>query len=79
MAIWTLVFVLGLGNTALAEIQWHETNREMAGKSLNDPLTSDGVASRFFLSPGGLDWLDVDFGGWFGNVLYNVYLCEKNY
>ena len=43
LAILTLAFALGLGNTALAEIQWHETNREMTGKSLNDPLTSDGV------------------------------------
>ena len=43
MAILSLVFVLGLGNTALAEIQWHETNREVTGKSLNDPRTSDGI------------------------------------
>jgi hypothetical protein len=43
LAILTLVFTLGLGNTALAEIQWHDTNREVQGKSLNDPRTSDGV------------------------------------
>ena len=43
MAILTLVLALGLGNTSLAEIQWHETNREMTGKSLNDPRTSDGI------------------------------------
>lgn len=43
LAILSLVFALGLGNTALAEIQWHETNREVTGKSLNDPRTSDGV------------------------------------
>ena len=43
LAILTLVLTLGLGNVVLAEIQWHETNREMTGKSLNDPLTSDGV------------------------------------
>ena len=43
LAILSLIFVLGLGNTALAEIQWHETNREVAGKSLNDPRTSDGI------------------------------------
>ena len=43
LAILSLVFVLGLGNTALAEIQWHETNREVTGKSLNDPRTSDGA------------------------------------
>ena len=35
--------MLGLGNMALAEVQWHETNREVQGKSLNDPRTSDGV------------------------------------
>ena len=43
MVILTLVFSLGLGNTALAEIQWHETNREVQGKVLNDPNTSDGI------------------------------------
>ena len=43
LVILTLVFSLGLGNTALAEIQWHETNREVQGKSLNDPRTSDGI------------------------------------
>lgn len=43
LAILTLVFALGLGNTALAEIQWHETNREVQGKILNDPRTSDGI------------------------------------
>ena len=35
--------MLGLGNMALAEVQWHETNREVQGKCLNDPRTSDGV------------------------------------
>ena len=35
--------MLGLGNMALAEVQWHETNREVQGKSLSDPRTSDGV------------------------------------
>ena len=43
LVILALVFTLGLGNAALAEIQWHETNREMTGKSLNDPRTSDGI------------------------------------
>ncbi len=43
LAILTIVFTLGLGNAALAEIQWHETNREVQGKCLNDPRTSDGV------------------------------------
>ena len=36
-------FLLGLGNTALAEIQWHETNRDVQGKTWNDPRTSDGI------------------------------------
>ena len=35
--------MLGLGNMALAEVQWHETNREVQGKSLNDPRSSDDV------------------------------------
>ena len=43
LSILTLVLALGLGNTVLAEIQWHETNREVTGKVLNDPSTSDGV------------------------------------
>ena len=43
LAILTLAFVLGLGNTALAEIQWHETNRDVQGKTWNDPRTSDGI------------------------------------
>ena len=38
-----MVLMLGLGNSALAEIQWHETNREVQGKVLNDPRTSDGI------------------------------------
>ena len=43
LAILTLMLALGMWNSSLAEIQWHETNREMTGKSLNDPRTSDGV------------------------------------
>ena len=43
LAILTLVLTLGLGNVALAEIQWHETNREVTGMSLNNPRTSDGI------------------------------------
>ena len=43
LAILTLVFALGLGNTALGEIQWHETNRDIQGKTWNDPRTSDGI------------------------------------
>ena len=43
LVILALVFSLGFGNAALGEIQWHETNREVQGKSLNDPRTSDGV------------------------------------
>ena len=43
LAILSLLIVLGLGNAALAEIKWHETNREVQGKSLNDPRSSDDV------------------------------------
>ena len=43
LAILTLLLALGFNNASLAEIQWHETNREMTGKSLNDPRTSDGI------------------------------------
>lgn len=43
LAILTLVFALGLGNTALGEIQWHETNRDIQGKTWNDPRVSDGI------------------------------------
>ena len=43
LVILALVFTLGLGNTALAEVQWHETNREVQGKAINDPRTSDGI------------------------------------
>jgi len=43
LAILTLLLALGLGNTTLAEVQWHETNREVTGKVLNDPRASDGV------------------------------------
>jgi len=43
LVILTLVLSLGLQNEALAEIQWHETNREVQGKTWNDPRTSDGI------------------------------------
>ena len=43
LVILALVLSLGLGNSALAEIQWHETNREVQGKTWNDPRTSDGI------------------------------------
>ena len=43
LAILTLILALGLGNTALGEIQWHETRREVQGKSVNDPRQSDGI------------------------------------
>ena len=42
-AILTMVLVLGLPNLALGEIQWHETNRDIQGKTWNDPKTSDGI------------------------------------
>ena len=38
-----MVIALGQGNTALAEIQWHETNRDVQGRTWNDPRTSDGI------------------------------------
>ena len=40
-----LFLVLGVGlHTALqAEVQWRETNREVQGKTWNDPRTSDGI------------------------------------
>ena len=34
---------LGLGNTALSQMQWHETAREQTGKSLTDPKVTDGI------------------------------------
>ncbi len=43
LAILSIILALGLGNTALAEVQWHETNREVQGKAINDPRTSDGI------------------------------------
>ena len=43
LVILTFGLALGLENVALAEVQWRETNREVQGKSLNDPRTSDGV------------------------------------
>ena len=38
-----MVLLLGLSNLALAEVQWRETNREVQGKTWNDPRTSDGI------------------------------------
>jgi len=43
VVILAFVLALGFGNVALAEIQWHETNREVQGKTWNDPRTSDGI------------------------------------
>ena len=43
LAILTLVLVMGQGITALAEVQWRETNREVQGKTWNDPRQSDGI------------------------------------
>ena len=34
---------LGLQNTALAEVQWRETNKDVQGKTWNDPRQSDGI------------------------------------
>ena len=43
LAILSMVLLLGLNNLALAEVQWRETNREVQGKTWNDPRTSDGI------------------------------------
>ena len=43
LVILTLVLTLGLENVALAEVQWRETNREVQGKTWNDPRASDGI------------------------------------
>lgn len=43
LVILAIVLSLGLQNVALAEVQWRETNREVQGKSWNDPRSSDGV------------------------------------
>jgi len=43
IAILMLTLMLGLQNSALAEVQWHETNREVQGRTWNDPRTSDGI------------------------------------
>ena len=43
LAILTMVIALGMGNKSLAEIQWHETNRDVQGRTWNDPRTSDGI------------------------------------
>ena len=43
IAILILVLSLGLQSVALAEVQWRETNREVQGRSWNDPKTSDGI------------------------------------
>ena len=43
LVILTLLLSLGLGNVAQGEVQWRETNREVQGKSWNDPKTSDGI------------------------------------
>ncbi len=43
LVILALVLTLGLENVALAEVQWRETNREVQGKTWNDPRQSDGI------------------------------------
>ena len=43
LVILALVLTLGLENVALAEVQWRETNREVQGKTWNDPRSSDGI------------------------------------
>ncbi len=43
LVILSLVLTLGLNNVALAEVQWRETNREVQGRTWNDPRSSDGI------------------------------------
>ena len=43
LVILSLVLTLGLNNMALAEVQWRETNREVQGRTWNDPRSSDGI------------------------------------
>ena len=43
LAILTFVLVVGLNQVAQAEVQWRETNREVQGKTWNDPRNSDGI------------------------------------
>ena len=43
LAILTFVLVVGLNQVAPAEVQWRETNREVQGKTWNDPRNSDGI------------------------------------
>ena len=43
IAILILVLSLGLQSVALAEVQWRETNKDVQGKTWNDPRQSDGI------------------------------------
>ena len=43
LVILAMVLTLGLQNVALAEVQWRETNREVQGRTWNDPRSSDGI------------------------------------
>ena len=43
LVILALVLSLGLQNAALAEVQWRETNKDVQGKTWNDPRQSDGI------------------------------------
>lgn len=43
LVILTLLLSLGLGNVAQGEVQWRETNREVQGRTWNDPRSSDGI------------------------------------
>ena len=43
LVILSRVLTLGLNNMALAEVQWRETNREVQGRTWNDPRSSDGI------------------------------------
>ena len=43
LVILAIALSLGLQNMALAEVQWRETNKDVQGKTWNDPRQSDGI------------------------------------
>ncbi len=43
IAILTVVLSLVAAQPVMAQLQWHETNREATGRVLNDPRQSDGI------------------------------------
>ena len=43
MIILLTAVMLGMASTAMAQLQWRETTREVQGRSLTDPRLTDGV------------------------------------